>query len=107
MIVPGEGNIIDLSATPANTLVNISMDFQVFFNANASSSANNLYLSYVRNGKMGNIEYHNDPYRTSLTVQILVYDADDESVPSRPIAYSPLYNFTNKINTQVQAGPST
>lgn len=107
VIVPGEGNIIDLSATPANTLVNISMDFQVFFNANASSSANNLYLSYVRNGKMGNTEYHNDPYRTSLTVQILVYNADDESAPSKPIAYSPLYNFTNKINTQVQAGPST
>lgn len=106
VIVPGEGQVIDLSATPANTLVNINVDFQLFYNANVSAG-NDLYLSYVRNGRAGNIDYRNDPYRTSVTAQILIYDAEDTSSPSRPIAYSPLYNFTNKINTQVQSGPGT
>lgn len=105
VIVPGEGQVIDLSATPANTLVNINVDFQLFYNANVSAG-NDLYLSYVLNGKSGNAEYTNHPYRTSVTAQILIYDADDTSSPSRPIAYSPLYNFTNSIQGQNPAGPN-
>ena len=105
VIVPGEGQVIDLSATPANTLVNINVDFQLFYNANVSAG-NDLYLSYVRNGRAGNTDYRNDPYRTSVTAQILIYDAEDTSSPSRPIAYSPLYNFTNSIQGQNPAGPN-
>ena len=37
VIVPGEGQVIDLSATPANTLVNINVDFQFFSKCNFSS----------------------------------------------------------------------
>lgn len=107
VIVPGENGVINLSGIPASALSDIDLPVQLVFNANTSTSVNDLYLSYVLNGKLGSAEYRNHPYRTSVTLQLLVYNADESPLGRKPIAYSSLYNFTNSIQGQSPAGPNT
>lgn len=100
-VITGEGTTIDLSDTPVNAFININLDFQLFFNA-SKSAGNNLYLSHLQNGKSGEVVTINAPHRESIIAQLAVYDTDN---PGLPIAYSPVYNFTNKISPRSPSGP--
>lgn len=105
--ITSDDRVIDLTKMPSNSYIDINIDFQLFFNSLIENNFNDLYLSYVTNGTSGGIIFNNNPYRSSVTVQILVFDEDDESLIKMPIAYSDIYNFTNKINADKQSGPDT
>lgn len=52
-IVPGEDNTIDASQLPTSAQLNIELPVNLVFNANATTTANDLYLSYVLSGQSG------------------------------------------------------
>ena len=107
-VITSKDGIIDLTNIPISSVFNLSIDFQIFFNSITETDFNDLYISYVRNGKDGLTNYTNYPYFTSLAAQVLIYDADDPNVNKSPIGYSDLYNFTTEVNSYngKQSGPS-
>lgn len=102
-VVTSTNEVINLTNVPKNSLVNIDVTAQMLFNAENGLN-NDLYLSYVLNGQLGPLDYKNYARRASITVQLLAYDVNDLL---NPLAYSPLYNFTNTIQGNIQSGPSS
>lgn len=103
LIVPGEDNTIDASQLPTPAQLNIELPINLVFNANATTTANDLYLSYILSGQVGNLYLNAQPFRTAVTLRLVVYDLDGD--PNQPIAYSTLYNFTSSIPGNNPSGP--
>jgi hypothetical protein len=74
-----------------SALFDAEVDLQIFFKS--SSNYTPLYPSTLVNGKSGSLVYNNYPIYQSIVAQILVYSDSD----LMPIAYSNIYNFTNKL----------
>ena len=83
-------SFVDMNDFNFSTVYSADIDIQLFFKGNTTQD---LYLSYLLNGKVGNIGYTNHPMYQSIIAQIAVYTEDSLF----PIAYSNIYNFTNKL----------
>lgn len=81
---------IDTKEMNYSSVYSCEVDFQLFFKANTTVD---LYQSMLINGKSGNITYNDHPSYQSITAQIMVY-ADNNPFP---VAYSDIYNLTNKL----------
>lgn len=87
-------NSINTDEFNFNSVFSAEFDMQLFFKAD-SGTQKDLYPSLLINGKSGTITYNNYPIFQSITAQIAVYSEDS----IWPIAYSNVYNFTNKLPT--------
>lgn len=81
---------IDTRDLNYSSVFNCEVDFQLFFK---SGTTVDLYQSALINGKSGGITFNDHPTYQAITVQLMVYSGDSIF----PIAYSDIYNMTNKL----------
>lgn len=77
---------------PVSTFFDLTVDFQLFFDA-VDYTSSDLFLSCVLNGKSNGINFNNHPQYNSVLVQLVVYDVDN---PFNIVGFSDWYNFTNE-----------
>ena len=85
-----DNSFVDMNDFNFSTVYSAEIDIQLFFKGNTTQD---LYLSYLLKGKVGRYGSVNRPMYQSIIAQIVVYAEDSTS----PIAYSNIYNFTNKL----------
>lgn len=88
------GGLIDVSNYNLTTSFDLTVNFQLFFDANEDKLGliivEDLYLSCAKS------QYGGDSSYNSILAQVVVYDSANEIV-----GFSDIYNFTNKISTGV------